>query len=98
MKWRSYSVWEWCADVWNDNYRKAPNDGSVWKIGSKHQVLHRKAPNDDSVWEIDSGYHRVLRGGSWIIFSDYIRAATRSQGYQFSHNTGFRVVRSLPIK
>ncbi|MFB2834740.1 formylglycine-generating enzyme family protein [Floridanema evergladense] len=24
------NVWEWCADHWQENYGKAPNDGSAW--------------------------------------------------------------------
>ncbi len=24
------SVWEWCEDVWHDDYRGAPQDGSAW--------------------------------------------------------------------
>ena len=24
------NVWEWCADVWHENYINAPNDGSAW--------------------------------------------------------------------
>lgn len=24
------NVWEWCADVWHENYAGAPNDGSAW--------------------------------------------------------------------
>ena len=24
------NVWEWCADLWHDNYESAPTDGSVW--------------------------------------------------------------------
>jgi formylglycine-generating enzyme required for sulfatase activity len=24
------NVWEWCADLWHENYQGAPNDGSVW--------------------------------------------------------------------
>ncbi len=24
------NVWEWCADLWHNNYRGAPTDGSVW--------------------------------------------------------------------
>lgn len=26
------NVCEWCADVWHENYRDAPCDGSVWKL------------------------------------------------------------------
>lgn len=24
------NVWEWCADIWHENYSGAPNDGSAW--------------------------------------------------------------------
>jgi formylglycine-generating enzyme required for sulfatase activity len=24
------NVWEWCADIWHENYIGAPNDGSAW--------------------------------------------------------------------
>ncbi len=24
------NVWEWCADSWHNNYKKAPTDGSAW--------------------------------------------------------------------
>jgi formylglycine-generating enzyme required for sulfatase activity len=27
------NVWEWCADNWHENYRDAPEDGSVWQGG-----------------------------------------------------------------
>ena len=27
------NVWEWCEDVWHDNYKKAPTDGSAWLSG-----------------------------------------------------------------
>jgi formylglycine-generating enzyme required for sulfatase activity len=26
----SGNVWEWCEDVWHDNYDGAPQDGSAW--------------------------------------------------------------------
>ena len=30
------NVWEWCEDLWNDNYNGAPNDGTAWlKDGNK---------------------------------------------------------------
>ncbi|MFN5977758.1 MAG: formylglycine-generating enzyme family protein, partial [Pseudanabaena sp.] len=33
------NVWEWCGDVWHENYNGAPTDGSAWlKDGS--QNLH----------------------------------------------------------
>ena len=29
----SGNVWEWCADVWHENYKAAPVDGSAWVVG-----------------------------------------------------------------
>ena len=29
------NVWEWCADIWHDNYEGAPIDGSSWIKGGK---------------------------------------------------------------
>jgi len=26
------NVWEWCADLWHENYYGAPTDGSVWEF------------------------------------------------------------------
>ncbi len=35
------NVWEWCEDVWHENYQKAPTDGSAWLSGgdSSRRVL-----------------------------------------------------------
>jgi formylglycine-generating enzyme required for sulfatase activity len=30
------NVWEWCEDVWHENYKGAPTDGSVWETGGDH--------------------------------------------------------------
>ena len=27
------NVWEWCADIWHENYTGAPDDGSAWLTG-----------------------------------------------------------------
>lgn len=29
----SGNVWEWCQDVWHDNYQATPTDGSAWDRG-----------------------------------------------------------------
>jgi len=29
----SGNVWEWCVDVWHDNYKGAPTDGRAWEEG-----------------------------------------------------------------
>lgn len=35
------NVWEWCEDVWHENYHDAPTDGSTWDIGktSKYHLV-----------------------------------------------------------
>jgi formylglycine-generating enzyme required for sulfatase activity len=30
------NVWEWCQDVWHENYQGAPIDGSAWMDGGDH--------------------------------------------------------------
>lgn len=34
----SGNVWEWCADVWHDNYQGAPQDGSAWTEGADQDI------------------------------------------------------------
>jgi formylglycine-generating enzyme required for sulfatase activity len=33
------NVWEWCQDVWHDNYEGAPTDGSAWGGEGTYRVL-----------------------------------------------------------
>jgi formylglycine-generating enzyme required for sulfatase activity len=34
------NVWEWCQDVWHDNYEGAPTDGRAWMEGdSEYRML-----------------------------------------------------------
>jgi formylglycine-generating enzyme required for sulfatase activity/serine/threonine protein kinase len=28
-------LWEWCEDVWHENYQGAPTDGSAWLVGGE---------------------------------------------------------------
>jgi formylglycine-generating enzyme required for sulfatase activity len=55
------NVWEWCQDVWHDDYEGAPTDGSAWSKGRKG----RKAD-----W-------RAIRGGVWLLDAGNVRAAYR---------------------
>ncbi|BAZ39979.1 hypothetical protein NIES4101_59370 [Calothrix sp. NIES-4101] len=32
------NVWEWCQDVWHDNYHGAPTDGRAWENGNDNQL------------------------------------------------------------
>ena len=62
------NVWEWCEDVWQDNYKGAPADGSVWlESGDKDFRVVRGGS-----WDYDPGYLRsAFRDGSPSGSRDY---------------------------
>ena len=51
------NVWEWCEDVWHDNYNGAPTDGSAWLSGGdpNHRAL-RGGSWGDLGWLCRSSY------------------------------------------
>jgi len=78
------NVWEWCQDIWHDNYNGAPNNGNPWE--REENGLFRT---------IFSGT-RVLRGGCWYVYSRSCRCAKRYHfitDFQIS-TKGFRIVSS----
>ncbi len=46
------NVWEWCEDVWHENYEGAPTDGSVWKTGGEnsYRLLRGGSWDGHAVW------------------------------------------------
>lgn len=68
------NVWEWCEDIWVDNYETTPRDGSANKIGDARV--------------------KVLRGGSWVDSSRYVRSSNRNGYYMdgCDNDLGFRLV------
>jgi len=46
------NVWEWCEDVWHENYKGAPTDGSAWEIGGDHsyRLLRGGSWINHAVW------------------------------------------------
>jgi formylglycine-generating enzyme required for sulfatase activity len=71
------NTWEWCADIWHDNYHKAPSDGNPWLL----------EPNEN-----DNQERRLLRGGSWYLDGVYCRSALRYSFFGDGYDVGFRVV------
>jgi len=66
------NVWEWCADLWHENYNGAPKDGSAW--------LEEKYDNwglEHLYSQIGNKKRRLLRGGSFLSFPDRCRVASR---------------------
>jgi len=65
------NVWEWCQDVWHDNYNGAPTDGSAWETGgeSNYRLLRGGCWVNYSRYcrsarrsYIGAGFHNYYRG------------------------------------
>ena len=49
------NVWEWCQDVWHDNYSGAPSDGSAWTSGGDRSLqVIRGGSWDTDAWSARS--------------------------------------------
>ncbi len=75
------NVWEWCEDVWHDSYVGKPAD----------------LKTTGGAWSTGGGGFRVLRGGSWHNYPQYLRSASRfryTADFRY-FDIGFRVARTL---
>ena len=82
------NVWEWCSDIWHENYNGAPVDGSAWDdLDKNHLINLRQKLNDND------NHSRLLRGGSWGNIPWFCRSAVRYRDRSASRylNFGFRV-------
>jgi len=57
------NVWEWCEDVWHDNYESTPIDGSAWLIGGNGD---RRVRRGGSWGHILSRSRSAARGWSYL--------------------------------
>jgi len=75
------NVWEWCLDVWRQDYRDVPTDGSAWR-------------HDPVVPEVTWRY--VLRGGSWASRVRQLSPSYRARPMKDFRrpDTGLRIVLS----
>ncbi|HRI62046.1 MAG TPA: SUMF1/EgtB/PvdO family nonheme iron enzyme [Saprospiraceae bacterium] len=51
----SGNVFEWCEDVWHENYEKAPTDGSAWIVGGDESYRVKRG----GFWNDNPEYARV---------------------------------------
>ena len=72
--------------------------GNAWEWGQDcWNGSYAGAPNNGEAWETGDCSRRVLRGGSWIYISRYLRSANR-EGIRTGdriYGDGFRVARTL---
>jgi formylglycine-generating enzyme required for sulfatase activity len=74
------NVWEWVADCWHGNYRKAPSDGRAWTAGC---IGHFRVLRGGS-WSTPADSLRAAYRHSEMLPSRLVRG----------NSTGFRVVRA----
>ncbi|MGD1703287.1 SUMF1/EgtB/PvdO family nonheme iron enzyme [Dapis sp. BLCC M229] len=82
------NVWEWCQDIWHDNYNGAPTNGSPWETREKGFLK--------SIF----GGGKVFRGGGWYNDSWICRSARRNDDDNADYIIdirGFRIVSSVPV-
>ncbi len=75
------NVWEWCADLWDENYRSALPDGTVWEPGGKTRYRMLRGGSCKSV---PRGCRSAYRYGA----AEYAVANFSN----FNLSIGFRVV------
>jgi formylglycine-generating enzyme required for sulfatase activity len=99
-----------CGSQW-DNKQAAPvgqfpanafglhdMQGNVWEwVEDCYRENYNQAPTDGSAWTTGNCVSRVVRGGSWINYPEYLRSARRSRSTTGIRNNllGFRVGRTL---
>jgi formylglycine-generating enzyme required for sulfatase activity len=72
--------------------------GNVWEwVQDCNSPNYSNAPSDGRAWMSPDCEHRVLRGGSWYLSPQELRAAVRfREGPGSRINGGFRLARALP--
>mgnify|MGYP006286572963 CR=1 FL=1 len=73
----SGNVWEWCADVWHENYNGAPEDGSAWLSGGEQA---RRVVRGGS-WDFNDYVCRVSDRGRLLTGGRLINIGFRLAGY-----------------
>ena len=67
------NVWEWCLDEYQaDFYSKSPRTNPIAGAANLDEIINNFT---------DLTVGRVLRGGSWFSFTDYVRVAFRVRLY-----------------
>ncbi|MEA5480606.1 formylglycine-generating enzyme family protein [Pseudanabaena galeata UHCC 0370] len=60
------NVWEWCEDIWHENYNEIPQDGSAWlSDGEQAKRLLRGGCWYDDAFYCSSAYRHGKGSGSY---------------------------------
>lgn len=67
------NVWEWCADLWHDNYQGAPIDGKVWDFGGDARLRLLRGGS----WDFNPGYCRSAQRARYAADLRYFNISFR---------------------
>ncbi|MEH2181264.1 MAG: formylglycine-generating enzyme family protein [Nostoc sp.] len=86
------NVWEWCQDVYNNNYLDAPRDGSAW-INDKNNIIKLLRGGSFTSYARNSRSARRDSGSRDFRSFDF-RGSVLSgyEGYEVVADVGFRLV------
>jgi formylglycine-generating enzyme required for sulfatase activity/TPR repeat protein len=86
------NVFEWTEDCWNGSAESGNRS-------SASGASYAGAPEDGTAWTTGDCGRRVLRGGSWLSDTSYLRSANRGalSAVDRGDGLGFRVARTLVI-
>jgi len=87
------NVWEWCLDIYHQNYEGAPTDGGAW-TQTPPKIEANQTPQSRSGAESVEMISYVQRGGGYASMSPSVGSAYRGKDSPFVQNShyGFRVV------
>ncbi len=55
----SGNIWEWCQDQWQNNYRKAPDDGSPWIQNTDYKRVMRGGSYQSDLSDCRSAFRKA---------------------------------------
>ncbi|UCG57650.1 MAG: SUMF1/EgtB/PvdO family nonheme iron enzyme, partial [Phycisphaerales bacterium] len=74
------NVWEWCLDMWRDNYEGAPADGSAWMQAKIFEPVMRGGSFINPQWWLRSADHMRNNPGNRFSYNQGLRIVRSRPG------------------
>ena len=67
------NVWEWCLDMWHENYDGAPRDGSAWTDAKAFEPVMRGGSFINPMWWLRSANNMRNNPGNRFSYNQGLR-------------------------